>query len=220
MTVMPVEIEIDEVAVDRAAMGDKLIRLTATEMHAAWQQLEKSGDTQEEIADTLGVGRRSIQRWREGEPVSGRSGMPVNAKKCSPPEQETKRQVRSVTDDLIRDALASKSKRVQAAARAVQKTLAVLAAVTLDEAARDAKRTEIARLETELAQAKAGLRNPVVQADAPTLMRINPPAGYSYSEVWDHAATYGVARRRGRPPKHIVEKYLAAHQADGGNANE
>lgn len=58
--------EPDEVAVERAANGDRRVPLTRQEMAAAEALLNAHGYSAAAIADRLGVTERTVVRWRTG----------------------------------------------------------------------------------------------------------------------------------------------------------
>lgn len=55
---------IDEVAVQRAVNGDRTLTLNHLERRLAVDQLTNRGLSAAEIADVLGITRRSVTRWR------------------------------------------------------------------------------------------------------------------------------------------------------------
>lgn len=58
--------DVDEIAVERAVNGDRTIHLNRAELAAAWRILERRRRSSYEIAETLGVSDRTVQRWRAG----------------------------------------------------------------------------------------------------------------------------------------------------------
>lgn len=58
------ETHVDEIAVERALLGER-VPLTRAEMNAAWQELERRRVTAAEIARILHVAERTVVRWRE-----------------------------------------------------------------------------------------------------------------------------------------------------------
>jgi excisionase family DNA binding protein len=58
--------DIDEVAVERACKGDRTVTLNRPETAQAFHHLDRSGLTANQIADRLGVTKRTVERWRSG----------------------------------------------------------------------------------------------------------------------------------------------------------
>jgi DNA-binding transcriptional regulator YiaG len=58
--------DIDEVAVERACKGDRTVTLNRPETAEAFHLLDRSGLTANQIADRLGVTKRTVERWRSG----------------------------------------------------------------------------------------------------------------------------------------------------------
>jgi DNA-directed RNA polymerase specialized sigma24 family protein len=58
--------DIDEVAVERACKGDRTVTLNRPETAQAFHHLDRSGLTANQIADRLGVTKRTVERWRGG----------------------------------------------------------------------------------------------------------------------------------------------------------
>lgn len=63
---------VDEIAVERAARGDRSVSLSRLEMWEAFARLDAHGYSHRRIAAILGVSDRSVLRWRSGvnRPVS------------------------------------------------------------------------------------------------------------------------------------------------------
>ena len=66
--------DVDEVAVWRAADGDRSLRLNRHELAAAWRLLERRRLTTLAIAKTLGVAEETVYRWRAGRRPGWRRG--------------------------------------------------------------------------------------------------------------------------------------------------
>jgi WhiB family redox-sensing transcriptional regulator len=58
--------DIDDIAVERAANGDRSIHLNRYELAAAFRVLQRRGHSALRIAETLGVAERTVIRWRVG----------------------------------------------------------------------------------------------------------------------------------------------------------
>ena len=82
---------IDEIAVNRALEGDLTVTLTEPELQHVWERLETDEYSAEEIAETLGITRRTVTRWRAaGNVMQGRTGR--SAVWPEPrPDQQTRR---------------------------------------------------------------------------------------------------------------------------------
>jgi len=64
--------DIDDVAVERAAAGDRNVPLNRDEMAAAFALLDRRGLSINRIAATLGTSDKAIVRWRAGQPAPAR----------------------------------------------------------------------------------------------------------------------------------------------------
>lgn len=58
--------DVDEIAVERATRGDLAVHLNRAEMHAAFRLMLARGYSNSRIACTLGVTKRTVERWRSG----------------------------------------------------------------------------------------------------------------------------------------------------------
>lgn len=56
--------DVDEIAVERACLGDETIRLNRSEMLAAFAWMDAHRYTARTIAERLGITMRTVQRWR------------------------------------------------------------------------------------------------------------------------------------------------------------
>lgn len=76
--------DVDEIAVERAVRGDKTVRLNRAEHLAAWQILERRGNSSRGIAAILGITPRTVVRWRTGEalPISRPPGLRSPHRRC------------------------------------------------------------------------------------------------------------------------------------------
>jgi hypothetical protein len=203
---------IDEIAVQRAVEGDRGVRLTAGEMAEAFGRLQQERDGQgnflsdAEIAEVLGVDRRSIQRWKNGDSAPiGRAGRPVDVRPREVETTPTAERDDSI-DGLLRHAATMKSAKVKTALDRVNRTVATLRILIDSESKNLQARAEIERLEKELAAARAKLKGPG--------RRYGPMpgvVGVSLRDVWDWAVTQGYERKRGRPNNLLIKAYKEAH---------
>jgi excisionase family DNA binding protein len=61
--------DIDEVAVERACKGDRTVTLNRPDLPISFRLLDRSGLTANQIADRLGVTKRTVERWRNGHSI-------------------------------------------------------------------------------------------------------------------------------------------------------
>ena len=236
-TVEQSESDVDEVAVQRAVEGDINVRLTVTELREALARLEDEGLPDETISTTLGVTRRSIVRWRaSGGPTEGRLGDPQASARWSPQSRAaaTSRGSAPAPPSVSSlDALLQTAHRLASDAPAVKKALdrALTAIDNLktaidDTAVKASARAEVARLEAALTEAKARLRgspaspSPSTEGERARSQTIvsdwNQPkqragSAVPYAEVNRWLRSQGIPTGRGRPPRDLVDRYLAAH---------
>lgn len=59
--------DVDEVAVERAVLGDRTVHLTRAELFLAFTRLDAAGHSANSIGELLGVSERSVTRWRKGQ---------------------------------------------------------------------------------------------------------------------------------------------------------
>lgn len=139
--------DIDQVAVDRRCAGDHTVPLNRAEAAQAFERLEQRGLSAQEIGDALGVTQRTVVRWRNGAatPISLRGETTVTTPTASP------------LGRLLEDAAGHGSARVRRLAERIESQLDDLRALIAQDAEKEKARQVVARLEKELAAAKARL---------------------------------------------------------------
>jgi transcriptional regulator with XRE-family HTH domain len=145
---------IDEIAVELRVAGDRSVALTPTEAYAAFSLLERKGMSANEISERLGVTQRTIVRWRNGHTNTIRLR---GAKSMTTPTA-------SPLALLLEQASGHGSKRVRGLADKIEGLLDDLRALISQDAEKEQTRQEVARLERQLAEAKAKLRGGTVTA--------------------------------------------------------
>ena len=146
----------DEVAVERALEGDTAVSLTAEELEYCWRELEAEEKSASDIADILGVTRRTVVRWRGGMAVAARPGKRSTLVDLQPDQPVPPKPLPA--HELIDAGKQSKANRTRAVAERVERDLNTLAALLADEAERAKALAEVRDLEAKLAAAKERLR--------------------------------------------------------------
>lgn len=138
--------DVDLVAVERACAGDTSVALNRAEAAEAHRRLRDAGKSIRQIADVLGTAERNVDRWNNGHtrPISRRPGGAMN--------DDTS------IDALLTRAARSDSARIRAAAHKVQDAVQRLRDAYIEDESKREARERVARLEAELAAAKAALR--------------------------------------------------------------
>lgn len=78
--------DVDEIAVERAARGDRSISLTRAEVRQVFLYLNSHGYSVAQIADRMGISRRTVHRWRLGwvkGPYARRSTVPNSKREAA-----------------------------------------------------------------------------------------------------------------------------------------
>ena len=182
-------VDVDEVAVERACMGDRTVSLNRAEAAEAFRLLDQRGLSANQIADVLGTTARTVQRWRDGDtsPITRAGAVTVDH-----------------TREKISAALQSRVPAVRRAATKAEAALTALDQVIAEWDAKEQALERIAELEAELAEAKAKLRGPAKPA-----MTKPGPGVHSLARAW--ARQQGITvPSKGLVPAEIVEAY---HQA-------
>lgn len=176
--------DIDEVAVDRRCAGDHTVPLNRAEAARAFERLEQRGLSAQEIGDALGVTQRTVVRWRNGAatPISLRGETTMTTPSASPLAR------------LLEDAAGHGSARVRRLAERIESQLDDLRALIAQDVEKEKARQEVARLERELAAAKARLTGkPQPAAKVPAAPKVCKDCG---SEVVRSPGQRGVLPSR------------------------
>jgi hypothetical protein len=191
---MTADLDVDDVAVERACKGDRSIPLNRSEVATAVELCQRRGLSANETGELLGITSRTVVRIRSGE---------TDAPYTRP----------GVTVDNTREKMtAALQSRVPAVRRAAEKATAALTGLDQVITEWDAKEQaleRIAELEAELAAAKAALRGPQAAANPKAA-----PGAHSQARAW--AREQGIAV----PPKGLVSADIitAWQQATGAAA--
>lgn len=138
---------IDEIAVERRVSGNRTVALNTAEAFEAFSRLEVKGMSASEIAERLGVTQRTVVRWRNGhtDTTRLRGASTMTTPTTSPLAL------------LLEQASAHGNKRVRRLAEKIEGHLSDLRTLITEDADREKQRQEVARLERQLAEAKAKL---------------------------------------------------------------
>ncbi len=181
--------DVDEIAVERACKGDRSITLNRAEAAEAFRLLDKRGLSANEIADVLGVSRRTVHGWRDGRstPITRPGAVMDN------------------TREKITAALRSDSAAIRRAATKANQALASLDTLLADWDAQQAARERVAELEAALAEAKA-----VLQKKKPA--GSSRPGEHKQARAW--ARQQGIpVPDIGKVPGELLERWRAATAA-------
>lgn len=147
---------VGEIAIERALEGDLSVSLSAEELWRVYDTLESEGKNASEIAEILGIERRSVVRYRrDGVPERGRPGRRndrVVAASKAPSE------IAGVEDLIAAGKSSSRRTVVSAALRAAEAFQKLKALLDEDEERRRIER-RIAELEVEIRTEKARLKS-------------------------------------------------------------
>lgn len=143
---------VDETAVQRRCRGDRTVTLNRAEAFAAFALLEQAGMSAAEIATRLGVTARTVDRWRNGHVVDP-YGLPGVVMTTPTPD---------TIGLLLEQASGHGSPKVQRLAGRIEGLLDDLRGLIKASEAQEETRQEVARLERQLAEAKAKLRGGTV----------------------------------------------------------
>lgn len=146
---------IDETAVERRCAGDRTVTLNRAEAYAAFARLELAGMSASEIGDRLGTTPRTVARWRGGHHTAyGLPGVSMTTPTASG------------IGLLLEQASGHGSSKVQRLGNKIEGLLDDLRALIKASEAQEETRQEVARLERQLAEAKAKLRGKPVAVRA------------------------------------------------------
>lgn len=135
---------VDEIAVERRCAGDRTVTLNRTEAAEAVRRLEGKGLSASDIGNRLGITSRSVVRWRAGvtTPISLR-GVTMTTPAPSPLAR------------LLEDASGHGNARVRRLAARIESLFDDLRDLIAASGEQEKARQEVARLERQLAEAKA-----------------------------------------------------------------